>query len=509
MDALTEPVVDTAIQYPENSSQDISTGSSQDTTRSEQDESLDKSREGDSTQSSQKENASTVCMDESVTKECVSEMNRTDESAPKSPENKDSDKIVTKEIAEQQDVQVSEPVAVSVSSEQLLDENASKSLDDVSDAPKEVAESAIADEDLIEGAAAVELDAPTRILAVENNTTEKEITNQERMEDEPILLDESEDTISKDTEEMDVDKPVENITSLKETIITVESEAITKDDDPLLKDSATKEADIATENVEKETEPAVEDAADESGGQINDNLSDADDQEMLQENPVFVHVSSKGDGESESDKNSNTDLQNETGDESLEATSLVEEDPIGITQEPEKDIMDLSEDSSEKEPTIKVINFSEAITSDKNLIDEELVASKGADEELCIIPDTEREITQEEKDAARAAAAKAAIVEVPRLTVLDHGQTESTTSVDSDKPADKSADTTNKDNSTDADGVVVISDGTEITEVASKNTSSVKLTHIPKPIQTEDTCNECNSVSYFYYINYYYNACKF
>lgn len=499
MDVLNESApADAAVTCPENSSQEIAPSSDQDTTRSEleQDE--------DSAQSSNKENASTASMDESVTKECVSEVNRPVESAPrKSPENKDSDKIVTEEITENQETQVSEPVTVS--SEQLPEESVNKSLDGVSEASTEIAESAAVDEDAMEvseaNTSAVESDASTKIPEVENTTME----NEETMEDAPILLVESEETGLKDTDKMDVDGTVENISSPK----AAEPEAITKDDDLQTKDSsvqdsATKEADTVTETAEKELEPSVEDVADESGVPMNDNLSDADDQEMQQENPVFVHVSSKGDGESESDKNSNADLQNETGDESLEATSLVEEDPIGISQEPEKDIMDLSEDGSEKEPTIKVVNFSEAITSDKNLIDEELVASKGADEELCIIPDTEREITQEEKDAARAAAAKAASADVPRLTVLDHGQTESTTS-DSDKPTEKSADITNKDSTTDTDGVVIISDTAETAEVATKKTPSVKFTHIPKSTQTEDTCSECNSVSYFYTksVNYY------
>lgn len=284
-------------------------------------------------------------------------------------------------------------------------------------------------------------------------------------------------------------------------------------DDSLNKSPPSQDCDM---NVDDGAEPE-----DQSMASADCTMSEIDDQsldhDMEQEKPVFVHVSTKsdndveGDGDGDCDKtsmNTHTDMQG----------AAAEEDPIGISHDGDKDddtLMDFTEEGVDKETVpIKVVDFNdETITSDKSVIEEQLVASKGADEELCIIPDTEREISQEEKDAATAAAAAAA--ETPR-SVTEHTDADNsgsttndsqskTNKLNTDSSAEKSAQAESKsdeanlskgsDDTTPSVANAAVNDEQSDTTPKSKDAEKqIQVTDLPETEAPEKSCPQCSEV---------------
>ncbi|GLV41688.1 without children [Carabus blaptoides fortunei] len=285
-------------------------------------------------------------------------------------------------------------------------------------------------------------------------------------------------------------------------------------DDSLNKSPPSQDCDMSVDDGgEPEDQPMA--STDCTLSEMDDHSLDHD---MEQEKPVFVHVSTKsdteveGDGDGDCDKtslNTHADLQGEAA----------EEDPIGISHDGVKDddtLMDFTEEGVDKESVpIKVVDFNdETITSDKSAIEEELVASKGADEELCIIPDTEREISQEEKDAATAAAAAAAAAETPR-TVTEHTDADSvdtvandnqskTNKISTESSAEKTAQTESKSDesnltkgSDETDQSVAnagINDEQPDTIPTKDAEKQIQVTDLPETEAPEKSCPQCSEI---------------
>lgn len=302
-----------------------------------------------------------------------------------------------------------------------------------------------------------------------DSKTDETVTESGQVEHapEPMETNEVEPTSTtddKEEEKMDVDEADNKVKDLvKEKSNDATSETTEKQIDH--EDSSQSAIDTPSEKNRKNT-----DEAEPGPSNTDKETSNNEDETSMEENPMFVTVGSKETEDAEEkDQDSQIPDENET--------SAPEEDPIGVAQpEKEDESLETEDTTSEKEPVTVV---------SKESIDD-IVQGKGADEELCIIPDTEREISQEEKDAATAASK----ADSPKPAEKEDTVNENSTETDTQK-------TNNVEDVSKMQGKISVIN--HVSEAPAKS-DEMKVIALTDSDLAESECVQCKTVRIYLYL---------
>ncbi|XP_044741704.1 zinc finger MYM-type protein 3-like isoform X2 [Chrysoperla carnea] len=332
-----------------------------------------------------------------------------------------------------------------------------------------------------------EFDRETEELLDKAGVTHSEVLKDITQEDEDNLL----NSVDESAEQDDTDKSTHDVDADKRTSGGGDDDENSPDNNSPKNDDLEKSRDQAEDETpadsttNEETEK-LKDASEDESNQSSKNIDDAKQKLLdnveeniraLQSDEVtnsnenneddettseYVNVNSKNDKSNTNEDGATMDVDNEDPfggtEESMDATNDTNDknenndNNDNNDNDNDKDAEVEAETEADAEKDTEASEHAPSPTSDSQ---QSSATTKGADEELCIIPDTEREITQAEKDAATAKKKEEGTTDKSKRS--ENGETVNEHSMDHDSAKSDSGAgddvTNNKDDAERVDGL--------------------------------------------------------
>ncbi|XP_018326015.1 zinc finger MYM-type protein 3 isoform X2 [Agrilus planipennis] len=242
----------------------------------------------------------------------------------------------------------------------------------------------------------------SQIKKIDNTASESSGSVESSKKDADDIIAEQEfESQSFETNESISETSNENSENLTSTAIEEKSCKLQETVDSFEKERTNEDAEISTETSTKNGESVQEDE-DEEDDNVNSKQSktNKDAETNSSEENNLHEKSSDAEQNSETQDKAGVDFENDERD-NTEKTVFVHVSTENEKEDKSAGGQDMAGDDDEpQEDPIASDGSDGQIDEDSNNIDE--AEQQGADEELCIIPDTERIISQEEKEAAAA-----------------------------------------------------------------------------------------------------------